>query len=129
MARRFAAGQVQGARLHPPVVLQQLVRNAVLHRTYETTNAPIRVYWYDDRIEIISPGGPFGAVTKENFGAHGVTDYRNPNLAEALRVLGFVQHFGAGIPTAERELKRNGNPPPEFDVQPTTVIVTVRAAK
>ncbi len=126
----FTSGPVeQRKQTYPPVALQQLVRNAVLHRTYETTNAPIRVYWYDDRIEIISPGGPFGAVTKENFGAHGMTDYRNPNLAEALRVLGFVQHFGAGIPTAKRELKRNGNPPPEFDVQPTTVIVTVRAAK
>lgn len=125
----FTSGPVeQRKQTYPLVALQQLVRNAVLHRTYETTNAPIRVYWYDDRIEIISPGGPFGAVTKENFGAHGVTDYRNPNLAEALRVLGFVQHFGAGIPTAERELKRNGNPPPEFDVQPTTVLVTVRAA-
>lgn len=42
-------------------------------------------------------------------------------------VLGFVQHFGAGIPTARRELARNGNPPPEFNVQPTYVGVTVRA--
>ncbi len=126
----FTSGPVERRQqTYPLAALQQLIRNAVLHRAYETTNAPIRVTWYDDRIEIMSPGGPFGAVTKENFGSPGVTDYRNPNLAEALRVLGFVQHFGAGIPTAERELKRNGNPPPEFDVQPTTVLVRVRAAK
>ena len=99
----------------------------MLHRSYEATNAPVRVYWYDDRIEILSPGGPYGAVSAENFGT-GVTDYRNPNLAEALRVLGFVQHFGAGIPTAERELKRNRNPPPEFRIDATNIRVTVRLA-
>ena len=95
---------------------------------YEVTNAPVRVYWYDDRIEITNPGGAFGVVTPENFGEPGVTDYRNPNLAEALRVLGFVQHFGAGIPIARRALESNGNPPLEFDVQPTFVGVTVRTA-
>lgn len=118
----------QRTQPYPLVALQQLVRNAVLHRTYEVTNAPVRIYWYDDRIEITNPGGAFGVVTPENFGEPGVTDYRNPNLAEALRVLGFVQHFGAGIPTARRALESNGNPPLEFDVQPTFVGVTVWAA-
>ena len=110
---------------YPLSALQQLVRNAVMHRTYEATNAPIHVYWFDDRIEISSPGGPYGAVTAETFGDLGVVDYRNPNLAEALRVLGFVQRFGVGIPTARRELERNGNPPPTFDVGPNSVVVRV----
>jgi ATP-dependent DNA helicase RecG len=118
----------QRTQPYPLPALQQLVRNAVLHRTYENTNAPVRVYWFDDRIEITNPGGAFGTVTPENFGQPGVTDYRNPNLAEALRVLGYVQRFGAGIPTARRVLAANGNPPPEFDVQPMFVGVTVRAA-
>lgn len=84
--------------------------------------------WFDDRIEILSPGGPYGAVTPENFGRPGLADYRNPNLAEALRVLGFVQRYGVGIPTARRELERNGNPAPEFTVEPTYVSVIVRSA-
>jgi ATP-dependent DNA helicase RecG len=107
--------------LYPIAGLQQLVRNAVMHRAYEATNAPIHLYWFDDRIEIANPGGPYGAVTIEAFGTPGLVDYRNPNLAEALRVLGFVQRFGFGIPTARRELERNGNPPPEFEVGPTQV--------
>jgi len=110
---------------YPPAALQQLVRNAVLHRTYEATNAPAHVYWYDDRIEITSPGGPYGAVTPETFGQPGVVDYRNPSLAEALKVLGFVQRYGAGIPTARRELERNGNPELEFEVTPTGVVCSV----
>ena len=112
---------------YPLAALQQLVRNAVMHRTYEATNAPVRVYWYDDRIEFTNPGGPFGAVSIENFGQPGIADYRNPNLAEALRVLGFVQRFGAGLAIARRELQNNGNPPPEFIIQPTHVGVIVKA--
>jgi ATP-dependent DNA helicase RecG len=74
----------------------------------------------------MSPGGPFGVVTPENFGQPGITDYRNPNLAEALRVLGYVQRFGAGIPTARKTLAANGNPAPDFNIQPTYIGVTVR---
>ena len=113
---------------YPLVALQQLFRNAVMHRTYEHTNTPIRITWYEDRIEIISPGGPVGMVTRENFGTPGFTDYRNPNLAGFLREMGFAQRFGAGIATARRECERNGNPPPEFDVQDAFIRVTLRPA-
>ncbi len=105
--------------------LQQLVRNAVMHRTYENTNAPIRLTWFSDRIEIVNPGGPFGIVTVANFGQPGVTDYRNPHLAEAMKVLGYVQRFGVGIATARKLLAENGNPPPVFDPRDTHVLVTI----
>jgi ATP-dependent DNA helicase RecG len=98
----------------------------VLHRSYEGTNAPVRVYWFADRIEIHSPGGPFGQVNPENFGRPGVTDYRNPHLAEALKILGFVQKFGAGIPIARQSLEKNANPPVEFVVEPNHVLAVVR---
>jgi ATP-dependent DNA helicase RecG len=54
---------------YPIEALRQLVRNAVMHRSYEGTNAPARVTWFDDRVEIQSPGGPYGEVTKERFGS------------------------------------------------------------
>jgi ATP-dependent DNA helicase RecG len=114
---------------YPPAALQQIVYNAVLHRTYENTHAPIRVYWYNDRVEVHSPGGPYGNVTTENFGRPGVTDYRNPNLADAMKTLGFVQTFGRGIATARRELERNGNPPLHFDLSQSSVICTLRRSQ
>jgi len=43
---------------YPMVALQQLTRNAILHRTYEGTAAPVRVSWFSERIEILSPGRP-----------------------------------------------------------------------
>jgi len=111
---------------YPMVAVQQLAGNAVLHRTYEGTYAPVRIYWFSDRVEILSPGGPFGQVNRDNFGRPGVTDYRNPHLAEALRNLGYVQRFGVGIQLARRELQRNGNPPPEFVVNDSHVLATLR---
>lgn len=43
-----------------------------------------------------------------------------------MKILGFVQRFGMGIPLARKELEKNGNPPPEFRFEPTGVLVTVR---
>lgn len=111
---------------YPLVALQQLARNAVLHRTYEGTYAPVRITWFSDRIEIQNPGGPFGQVNTQNFGMPGITDYRNPNLAEALKNLGYVQRFGIGIDTARKSLQKNGSPPPEFVVEDAHVLVIIR---
>ncbi len=123
------AGPVEKrASNYPLPALQQLVRNAVMHRTYEATNAPVRITWFNDRIEVLSPGGPFGLVTIENFGQPGVVDYRNRNLAEAMRVLGFVQRFGVGLAIARQQLADNGNPPMELLPAPNHVLVTLRPA-
>jgi len=111
---------------YPLAALQQLARNAVMHRSYEATHAPVRITWFNDRIEITNPGGPYGIVNRENFGKPGYTDYRNPNLAEAMKVLGFVQRFGVGIQMAQKALVDNGNLPAEFDPQDNLVLVTIR---
>ena len=112
---------------YPLLALQELARNAVIHRAYDGTNAPVRLTWYDDRVEITNPGGPFGAVSAETFGRPEATDYRTPVLASAAKDLGFVQRFGSGIPRARLALQRNGNPPPEFRVEAAFVNVTIRA--
>ena len=111
---------------YPLVALQQVVRNAIMHRNYEGTNAPVRITWFSDRIEILSPGGPFGQVNVENFGWPGVADYRNRYLAEALHDLGYVQRFGIGIALTREAMQANGNPPPEFQVHPSHVQVTLK---
>ena len=115
--------------LYPIEAIRQIVRNAVMHRTYEGTNAPVRISWFNDRIEVLSPGGPFGTVNAENFGQHGFTDYRNPNLADAMRTLGYVQRFGVGILISRKLLKEAGHPEPEFDVGDAHVRVTIQATE
>lgn len=110
---------------YPIDALRQLVRNAILHRTYEATNTPVRITWFADRVEIFSPGGLFGQVNESNL-RQGATDYRNPHIAEALKNLGYVQRFGFGIPIAESSLAKNGNPPIDFRVTPNSVLAIVR---
>ena len=105
---------------------RHIARNAVLHRSYENTNAPVRFYWFRDRVEIQNPGGPYGQVNEKNFGLPGAYDYRNPNLAAVLKELGYVQRFGFGIATARQELEENGNPPIEFQVEDSHVAAILR---
>jgi ATP-dependent DNA helicase RecG len=111
---------------YPAAAIQQILYNAVLHRTYESTNAPVRFYWFNDHIEIISPGGPYGNVTVANFGRAGITDYRNPNIGDALKTFGFVLACGRGIATAKRELLNNGNPDLEFEVNQDVVLCIIK---
>jgi ATP-dependent DNA helicase RecG len=114
---------------YPHRAFQQILYNALMHRNYEGTNAPVRVYWYNDRVEINSPGGPYGEVTVSNFGNAGINDYRNPNITDVFKSLGYIQRFGVGIQVAQDEMKKNGNPPIEFDVDQNFVNVILRGKK
>ncbi len=127
VASDLTSGPVEIKRPDYPLpALQQIARNAIMHRDYETSHAPVRITWFEDRIEILNPGGPFGLVNRTNFGQPGVTDYRNPHLAEALKNLGYVQRFGVGIALARQELRRNGNPDLEFQVEDRYILATLR---
>ena len=110
---------------YPSVAIRELLLNAVMHRSYES-NAPVRFNWFDDRIEIQSPGGLYGMASPENFPAQ--TDYRNPVIAEAMATLGYVNMFGRGVIRAQEALRRNGNPAAEFRFEPSHVLVTIRSA-
>ena len=108
---------------YPPVAIREIVMNAIMHRSYES-NAPVRFYWYEDRVEIQSPGGLYGMASPENFPRQ--TDYRNPVVAEAMATLGYVNHFGRGVIRAQEALRRNGNPEAEFTFDPSHVLATIR---
>ena len=112
---------------YPLPALRELVRNAVMHRSYESGNSPIQLYWFDRHIEIINPGGAYGDVTPENSGQPGLLAYRNPNLADAMRVTGLVQRYGLGIPLVRRELRANQQPPPTYQVDSHWVRCSVQA--
>lgn len=111
---------------YPLEALRELSMNALMHRNYETSYAPVRIAWFDDRIELTNPGGPYGQVRDDNFDR--VTDYRNPSLAAAMKGLGYVNRFGRGIGRVHASLARNGNPPAEFQVDDSSWAVTLRRA-
>ncbi len=123
---RVPAGGLRNESLpdYPIVAIRELAINAMMHRRYEGTNAPVRISWFSDRVEIQSPGGLYGEVTPQNFGR--MADYRNPVLAEAMKALGYVEKYGTGVAMSVAALERNGNPAPNFEFQPNFVMATVR---
>jgi len=126
---RSAVREVGGLRQedqpdYPLNALRELVLNAITHRDYEHFNAPVRILWFDDRVEVTSPGGPYGVVTKDTFEQR--NDYRNPALAAAMKALGYVNRFGRCITLVRVALERNENPPADFQVEDTYWSVTVR---
>jgi len=110
---------------YPPKAMHELLMNAVVHRNYEGSTTPIMINHYSNRIEIQNPGGLFGDLTPDQF-PKGGTAYRNPVLAEAAKVLGFVNRFGRGIPIIQRELERNGSSAAEFVLQPNYFLAIAR---
>ena len=111
---------------YPSVALRELLLNAIMHRSYES-NAPVRLNWFDDRIEVQNPGGLYGMASPENFPRQ--TDYRNPVVAGAMATLGYVNAFGRGVIRAQEALRRNGNPPAEFTFEPSHVLATIRGKR
>lgn len=107
---------------YPIIALRELLMNAVMHRSYEST-APIKFYWFTDRIEIQSPGGLYGEASQINFPKQNA--YRNPVLAEAMKTLGYVNKFGRGVLRAQEALKMNGNKPAEFTFDFGYVLATL----
>ena len=96
---------------YPKAAIRELVMNAIMHRDYQG-NAPIHFYQYADRLEIVNHGGLYGRARPENF--PNVSDYRNPIIAEAMKVLGYVNCYNRGINMVQDELEANGNGKAEF---------------
>lgn len=79
----------------PKIVLEELIVNALVHRDYFIL-APVRVFVFSDRIEIISPGHLPNNLTVANIKA-GNSNTRNPVLASfAYQILPY-RGFGSGI--------------------------------
>ena len=97
---------------YPWEAIRELAMNAVMHRAYNGNNSPIKFYEYNDRIEIDNPGNLYGKVNLENFPNE--TDYRNPNIAEIMLNLGYVNRFGSGVNTVSTLLEENKSNPAEF---------------
>ena len=107
---------------YPYWATRELLMNAIMHRDYET-NAPVQFYEYDDRIEVQNPGGLYGKVTPDNF--PNVSDYRNPFIAEAMKVLGYVNRFSRGVYRVQKELMENGNGKAVFDFSLVTAFKVI----
>lgn len=85
----------------PRIVLEELLANSLIHRDY-FVSAPIRIFMFDDRIEIISPGHLPNNLTVANIRS-GNSNIRNPTLTSYATKLIPYRGLGTGILRALRE--------------------------
>lgn len=105
---------------YPNWAIREFLMNAICHRDY-STNGPIQFYQYDDRIEIMNHGGLYGRANEQNF--PNVNDYRNIVVAEAMKVLGFVNRHSRGVLRVQKDLKANENGEAIYDYGYQTAVM------
>ena len=76
-------------------VLEEVVQNALVHRDL-LRPAPIRLFVFDDRVEVISPGALAGGLTEEDI-RNGKTYQRNPYMATFATNALYYKGIGSGI--------------------------------
>ncbi|MDD3997875.1 MAG: ATP-binding protein [Sphaerochaetaceae bacterium] len=79
----------------PLDAIREALVNAVAHRAYDY-EAPIRITLFSDRIEFLNPGTFYAPINPENL-KEGLSRYRNPLIADALRKKGYMEKQGIGI--------------------------------
>ena len=93
VAARKEPGRVETPQFSPRAVFEAIV-NAVVHRDYSLENARIRLFVFDDRLELYSPGALPNTLPIEAMRHRQAT--RNETLASMLRMLAVGDITGAG---------------------------------
>ena len=103
----------------PEAAFREAIANALIHRVWDV-DSQIRVSMFDDRIEIVSPGGLPSGITEEEYLSGKLSVLRNRNLANVFYRLGFVEIFGTGI-TRIKQLYTDGLIKPDFEVSENAI--------
>ena len=107
----------------PEAAFREAVANALIHRVWDV-ESQIRVLMFDDRIEIISPGGLPSGITEEEYLSGKISVLRNRNLANVFYRLGFVEIFGTGI-TRIKLIYEKGMKKTDFEVSENTIKIVL----
>jgi len=82
---------------YPVYVIREAVVNAVVHRNYSIVGSKVRLFIFEDRLEIRSPGRLPNAVNLDRIKV-GCSSFRNPILVGFMQHYGYVEKIGLGIP-------------------------------
>ena len=121
---RFGAMQRQDVWSIPLALLREAIVNALVHADYAQRGTPMRVAFFDDRIDIESPGFLLPGMTVEDMQA-GISRIRNPVIARMFRELHLVEQWGSGIKRIFSEAAAQGLPEPRVTEIATGVRLSV----
>ena len=98
----------------PEDALREAIVNAVCHRDYFEKGARVMVEIFDDRVNIVSPGGVCKGITPENFGTISIT--RNNTIATLLHRSDYIEQMGTGIERMRNAARDAQVAEPEFEL-------------
>ena len=107
----------------PEAAFREAIANVLIHRVWDV-DSQIRVSMFDDRIEIVSPGGLPSGITEEEYLFGKLSVLRNRNLANVFYRLGFVEIFGTGI-TRIKQLYAEALIKPDFEVSENAIKIVL----
>ena len=107
----------------PEAAFREAIANALIHRVWDA-GSQIRVLMFDDRIEIISPGGLPSGITVDEYLGGKISVLRNRNLANVFYRLGFVEIFGTGV-TRIKQLYEGNLAKPDSEVSENTIKIVL----
>ena len=97
----------------PLSMLREAIINALVHTDYSQRGAPIRISFFDDRIEIENPGILLPGLTIEDM-RQGISKIRNHVIARIFRELNLIEQWGSGVSRIYSEAKEQNLPDPEI---------------
>ena len=108
---RFGAMQRQDVWSIPLTMLREAIVNALVHADYAQRGTPIRVAFFDDRIDIESPGFLLPGMTVQDMQS-GISRIRNPVIARVFRELHLTEQWGSGVKRIFADAAAQGLPEP-----------------
>ena len=118
---------------YPIVAIREAIANALQHRDYspEGRGTHVQVNLYSDRLEILNPGGLYGATTIESLGRDGLSSTRNEILSRLLTYTPFesgyvVENKGTGFMTIQHSLAELLMPPAQVQNSLTFFKITLQ---
>ncbi len=113
---RFDADDVRrtDTEQYPAGIVRELIANAIAHRDYAIWGATIRLFVFNNRLEVRSPGALPDTLTIARMEA-GVSYHRNPIIMQTLKDYGYVEKIGRGILRSNRRLRQMGRREIEFN--------------
>ena len=112
-------GQAEAVRFYnyPYNALEEVLVNAVFHKSYREPE-PVEIRIYVDSIQIINYPGLAKWINLERFETGKIKGrkYRNRRIGELFKEIDLSEKKGTGIPKILRELRINGSPEVEFDM-------------
>lgn len=112
---------------YPTFAWQEALVNAVAHRDYNEQGREIEVWFFDERMEIQSPGELVPPVTIDKLKSRKrIHASRNPLMVRVLVDIGIMREEGEGIPRIFDEMEASLLCQPEFSLETSTFCITLR---